>query len=250
MSKIITLCAFYVLIQNVCFATIFMPLSFDKQVEEATSAVEVKLESSKVFKNSSGLTMTEYSFNVLESYNLSEDDLENQKIKLTMPGGTYNGVTSVIDGAPEFNKNEKTFLLLKKIDSKIYLSNFTLGKFKIQEMDGKVFYISDVFPTDPKIGKISKEAMIELMKSKWKISLMIPITNSERALALNASPETNNEIKPLLKSGKSFEREPAQVEAEQKRDIPFFFWIAIASFTFFFTFIFFKLGNSELQHKS
>lgn len=246
MFKKITFAVLFVVIQNVCFSTMFSPLPFDKQVEEANSAVEVKLENTKVFKNASGLIMTEYSFDVLESYNLSDDDLDNQKLKISMPGGTFNGITSMIDGAPQFNKDERSFLLLKKIDSKVYLSNFTLGKFKIQDYEGKTYYVSEVFPMDPKVGRISKEKMIELMKNKWKISLMIPKVTPVRATASSSVAE----IRPIIKSVHDLEREPAQEESISNEGTPIFFWSAIALFVFFFTLIFFKLGKSGIQHKS
>jgi hypothetical protein len=249
MSKKIAFAILFFGIQNVCFATMFLPLPFDKQVEEATSAVEVKLESSKVFKNASGLIMTEYSFDVLESYNLTDEDLDNQKLKLSMPGGTYNGITSMIDGAPQFNKDERSFLLLKKVDSKNYLSNFTLGKFKIQEFEGKSYYVSEVFPMDPKVGRISKEKMIELMKSKWRITLTIPKLIPTRVTA-SASAADSAEIRPIIKSVQDLEREPAQEESITNEGVPIFFWSAIVLFAFFFSFIFFKLGKTEIQHKS
>lgn len=242
MIKKLMLILFAISLQNICLATIFLPLPFEKQVEEATSGVEVQLNSSRVFKNALGTIMTEYSFDVLEAYNLSDEDLENQKLKLTMPGGSFEGITSVIDGAPQFNQEERSFLLLKKIESKIYLSNFSLGKFKIEEQDGKVFYVSEVFPTDPKIGRIAKNKMIELMKTKWKTSLSEP--------SIIIEPEVDaNYAKPLTAFFKNNDkRQPAQ-EAAVAAEIPAFFWSAMLIFAFFFTFIFFKLGKSEHQHK-
>lgn len=230
----------FMCVQNICMATIFFPLPFEKQVEEATSAVEVHLVSTKVFKNTIGNIMTEYSFDVLEAYNLSDGDLENEKLKLTMPGGTFEGITSMIDGAPQFNADEKSFLLLKKIESKIYLSNFTLGKFKIQEHEGKTFYVSDVFPEDPNVGKISKEKMVELMKTKWKTSF---IDSAEKIL------NPNDEIAPKAVSALfgGEKRQPAQEELNH--EIPVFFWSSLLILGFFFALIFFKLGKSEHQHK-
>ena len=245
MSKIMNFIVLLVFIQNICFATMFIPLPFDKQVEEATSAVEVKLESSKVFKNSSGMIMTEYSFLVLESYNLSVDDTKNHQLKLSMPGGTYDGITSMIDGAPQFNKDERSFLLLKKIDSKVYLSNFSLGKFKIQDLDGKPYYISEVFPMDPNIGKISKEKMIELMKEKWKISLI-----DQKVIPRIKALTSMRENRPMLKNLTDLDRGPAQEDSIDNKGIPLFFWGAIILFAFFFTFIFFKLASFEGPKKS
>ncbi len=237
---------FLLLMFNVSFATMFAPLPFDKQVEEATSGAEVKLTSSRVFKNESGLIMTEYSFDVLESHNVDSDDLENQKLKLTMPGGTYNGMTSMIDGAPQFAMEEKSFLLLKKIENKIYLSNFSLGKFKIQEFEGKTYYVSEVFPMDPKIGRISKDKMLDLMKTKWKTSY-VPLNFPKMENVKEAEQEFAR-VPPAPISAGIEKREPAQ-EMVPSFGVPYFFWTSLFMVGFFFALIFKKLSQSEHQHK-
>lgn len=241
-KKMMLILALFVF-QNIASATMFFPLPFEKQVEEATSGVEVRLSASKVFKNALGTIMTEYSFDVLEAYNFSVDDLENNKLKLTMPGGSFEGITSMIDGAPQFIQDEKSFLLLKKVESNHYLSNFTLGKFKIQEQEGKTFYVSEVFPADVNIGRISKEKMVELMKTKWKTSF----NNSPESVIAPAGDAAGG--KPLTALFKMAEkREPAQ-EAEQSKSAPLFFWSWIAILAVFFVLIFFKLSQSEHQNK-
>lgn len=227
-------------IANVSFATMFFPLPLEKQVEEATAAAEVRLASSRVFKNSTGTIMTEYRFDVVEAYNLSPDDLENNQLMLAMPGGTYEGITSMVDGAPVFKSGERSFLLLKKVESKIYLSNFTLGKYKIQKYEGKEYYVSEVFPMDQNIGRISKEKMVELMKTKWRTSFA-PEKRNVQPVVAKVPPAPDKEFK--------FEkREPAQ-EAIANEEVPVFFWSALALVSFLFAFIFFKLGQSEHLHK-
>lgn len=150
-------------------ATTFRLVPLDKLVEEASSAAEVKLKEKKSYMNKMGMIMTDYVFQILESYNLENSDLEGEYLKITLIGGSVNGVTSYIESAPEFEIGEKSFLLLKRIESRIYLSNFTMGKFKIEESEGKIFYISSVFPKDPDIGRVGKERMIEMVKSKFKL---------------------------------------------------------------------------------
>ena len=220
----------------------FSPLPFAKQVEEASSAVEVNLEKSNVFKNALGMIMTEYTFNVLESFNISEDDLETHKLKLTMPGGTLNGVTSMIDGAPQFNNGEKSFLLLKKVDSKIYLSNFSLGKYKVQDLDGMTYYVSEVFPTDQNIGKISKDKMVELMKNQWKISMSAPVMDTTSTTASSYEPRR------IFKIRKKVGRAVAE-EDQPNEGVPLSFWLAIFIFSSIFAFIFYKLGRSGDHYK-
>jgi hypothetical protein len=226
---------------NAAFATMFFPMSFDKQIDEATSAAEVKLLSSRVFKNSAGAIMTEYSFEILESYNLFQNDLDQSLLKLVMPGGTFDGVTSMVDGAPVFLNGEKTFLLLKKIESRLYLSNFTLGKYKIQSYEGKDFYVSEVFPMDQNIGRISKEKMIGLIKDKWKLS---------SAPRLETGKPVLSRIPPLHERFPVFEKRGPAQESVAAEEVPVFFWSALILVTFFFGLIFFKLGQNGQLHKS
>ncbi len=71
------------------------------------------------------------------------------------------------------------FLLLKKIESKIYLSNFTLGEYKIITVGEKKYYRSAVFPYHPQIGLISKEKMKNLLAQKNSVVLknsFIPVS--------------------------------------------------------------------------
>jgi hypothetical protein len=225
---------------NLSFATMFIPLPFEKQVEEATSAAEVQLSSTRVFKNSSGAIMTEYVLDVVEAYNLSNEDLENNQLKIAMPGGTFEGVTSMVDGAPVFKSGEKTFLLLKKIESKIYLSNFTLGQYKIQNYEGKDYYVSQVFPMDQKVGRISKDKMVELMKTKWKTTFA-PLNYDNHSVLVRIPPAPEREPK--------FEKRAPAQESAATEEIPVFFWGAIVMVAFFFALIFFKLGQSEHMHK-
>lgn len=149
-------------------ATTFQVLPLEKMIDESSSAAEVELKNKRSFMNPMGLILTEYTFSVLESYNLENGDLDGEYLKITMTGGTVDGVTSFIDGAPEFVIGEKSFLLLKKIDSKMYLSNFSMGKYKIIEHEGQTYYVSSVFPHDRQIGRVKKERMIELLRLKHK----------------------------------------------------------------------------------
>ncbi len=211
-------------------ATIFQPMPLEKLVDESTGAAEVELKSKKSFMNKMGLILTEYTFDVGESYNVDNSDLEGEFLKITMTGGTVNGVTSYIDGAPEFAVGEKSFLLLKKIESKIYLSNFTIGKYKIENRDGQVFYVSSVFPHDADLGQVKKERMVDLIKTKFKITRAPEVDSRERPLY-----ESNNK-KEVLKE-KTFEkRAPAQASEKDPHDglvamWSFFALMVISGFT-------------------
>lgn len=169
---------FFVSIQ-VALATTFIPLPLDKQVESASMGAEVILLNMQGFKHPAGYVATEYRFKVLEPTNLDVDELDEGKLILTLPGGSFDGITTVVDGSPIFNPGEKIFLLLKKVEGKIYLSNFTLGKFNIQKIDGEEYYVNEVFPNMPNVGRIKKSTMKKLMSEKWNlVSMKIDSTNS------------------------------------------------------------------------
>lgn len=230
MSKFLVCLAFTLLTLSVN-ATTFRKLPLGMQVDESTAAAEVKLVSKKTYMNKIGLIFTEHTFQVVEGYNL-EGDAVNDVLKLELTGGTINGVTSFVDGAPEFSIGEKSFLLLKKIENKLYISNFTLGKYKVVEEGEHTFYVSSVYPTDPELGKVAKERMIELLKEKYKITLTPSIKPD------NKIGWTKVANKPV------FEREPAQVnvipQAVEQKPFPIMLLIvSLATFiiSFFIGFI-------------
>ncbi len=193
------------------FATSFQAMPLEKLIDESSGAAEVELRSKKSFMNNIGLIFTEYTFAMSESYNVENSDLDGEFLKITMTGGTVNGVTSFIDGAPDFSVGEKSFLLLKKIDSKMYISNFTMGKYKVENREGQIYYVSSVFPYDGDIGQVKKERMIDLVKTKFKIT-RIPESDGRKS-------------DPVLENKKTFAREkvfekrsPAQVGEEEQDD--------------------------------
>lgn len=154
---------------QVAFATTFIPLPLDKQVESASIGAEVVLLNMQGFKHPAGYIATEYRFKIIEATNLNPEELDDGKLVLTLPGGNHNEVTTVVDGSPRFNPGERIFLLLKKIDNKIYLSNFTLGKFNIQKIENEEYYVNEVFPNLQNVGRIKKSTMKKLMNDKWNL---------------------------------------------------------------------------------
>jgi len=203
MRKYLFATLFWVLGSVAVHATQFVPLSIEKQIEEADFAVEATLDSKRVHKNASGQIMTEYTFVVNEGFGFNEPEFH-----LEIPGGTIDGVTSMIEGGPRFEEKSKVFLLLKNVESKIYLSNFTLGEYHIVEIDGKSYYRSEVFSHDPRIGIISKEKMQSLMKEKWQHTSLVP----------NPSPKNEQVVTNIPVEIKSHDivRIPTQVEELEK----------------------------------
>jgi hypothetical protein len=158
-------------------------------VEEADFAAEAALASSRVFKNDTGGIVTDYKFFVNQGFGFDE-----KEFTLEIPGGTLDGVTTAVEGAPYFKQKINIFLLLKKVESKIYLSNFTMGVYGIIEKNGITYYQSEIFSQVPNIGEIRKDEMIKLMQSKWKIER--DKSNSQKTMLINTKYiEANKELK-------------------------------------------------------
>ena len=211
------------MISHKSFATLFHAIPLEQMIEESSSGAEVELITKKTYKNKFGIIMTDFSFKVMEGYNLNESDMDNNVLTISMSGGTIDGITSYIDSAPEFSIGEKSFLLLKKIESRFYLSNFTMGKYKIEEINGEIYYISTVFPLDKDLGRVKKERMIDLMKLKFKIS-RAPEPDS-------FTPKDHSIEKTDSKRMTSLEeRKPAQAKAHEKQE---FYEVIMGFFSLF-----------------
>jgi hypothetical protein len=183
-------------------ATTFQVMPLEQLVSESNAAAEVELKEKKSFMTPMGMIQTTFKFIVHESYNLSDSDLESELLAITMTGGTVGNLTSFIDGAPDFSVGEKTFLLLKKQDTKIYISNFTMGKYKVLEYEGQKYYVSSVFPADRDIGRVKKERMVELIKEKFKLSTSdkttfrtpVPVVAPVNVNSVHEKTKANREI--------------------------------------------------------
>ncbi len=208
------------------FATTFQVMPLEQLIEESSSGAEVELKSKKTFMNKVGMIMTDFSFKVIEGHNISESDLNGELLTITMSGGSLNGITSYIDGAPEFAVGEKSFLLLKKIESKLYLSNFTMGKYKIEESDGETYYVSSVFPYDSDLGRVKKERMIDLMKLKFKV------TRAPEPDSLKPGGLKIQDMKQAHTGDRFEERRPAQVDNEDGKNQD----VCVAMWAFFVLF--------------
>lgn len=150
-------------------ATLFKKIPLESLIEDSTSAAEVVLESRKSYIDKDKHVVTNYIFRVLESYNLDSKHVDQNKfLKLSLPGGVVGRLATKVESAPVFHSGVPVFVLLKEIDSKLYISNYSLGKFEIVSLKGKTIYRSSVFPNDEKLGNITKEQMIDLISKKFK----------------------------------------------------------------------------------
>lgn len=231
MTKFIAAIVSVLILLTQAHATTFIPTSLENLLEQSTAMAEVLLASKQSFQNEMGIIQTVHNFEVLESLGLDEEMAQSKFIAVTMIGGSFNGLTSYIDGAPEFEVGEKSLLLLKRIEGRLYLSNFSMGKYLIKERDGQKYYESTVFPKDKDIGVVKKQKMLEIFKSIKSIVRM---------------PVSDEKISPLIPSDSSvisFSNKESVVRgpAETKKDsnqsplMTFFIfgWMLIMCYVFY-----------------
>lgn len=179
-------------------AITYVPISFDKLMDETQAIAEVVLVTKRSYKTPLGLISTEYTFEVKESSGL-EDYLNSTKLlSFSMVGGSLDGFTTHIDGAPVFTEGEEALILLKIVNGHLYLSNLGVGKYKILRKDGEIFYQSTVFPDDKELGIVSKEKMFGGLKLDQRAA---PLEVKDKTTMINHREELKSKL-----------RAPAQAE--------------------------------------
>lgn len=191
-------------------STTFIPVSIEKQIESSSSAAIVELTGSKTYKNQENRITTEYVFKIINYFGSTENFENKTELRFSLPGGSLNGVRTVVADAPEFKKNVPVFVLLKEVDSKIFLSNFTMGKFNLVNIQGEEYFVNDVYPKMENVGRVKKSKMMKLVQSAWGSRIVDQVPKNIIPVVKLAE---NNIRHEQLKNKVKFEkREPASVE--------------------------------------
>lgn len=181
-------------------ATTFVPISLGQQVKGTAGGVVAKLKDQNSFKEGN-FVYTNYIFSIKENYLKDKSIVLENEISIRLPGGALDGVRTIVDSSPVFEKEKEIFLLVKIVKGKVYLSNFTAGVFDIVKKDGEDFFINQAFKNVPGIGKIAKSKMIQLMSNENSV---VYLNGSKKNSSGNEPQVTNLQNKK--------ERKPAQVE--------------------------------------
>lgn len=209
--------------------TTFVPISLDEQIAGSDGAVEVELISNNSYKNKNAI-YTKYTFKVLTSYQINQSEFENNKLVLDLPGGSFEGVRTLVSGAPKFEQGVKTFLFLKKVNNEFYLSNYTVGKFNYQKFEGEEYLVNEVFPMNPKIGRVKKSTLLEKLNFKT-------VNNT---IQNDVQPSMNQVV-----AKKKIERKIASVEAEEEFSSSKLIVISVAIIGVFLVLLLMRKGRNE-----
>ena len=159
---------FFFLYLLLCFlgqavAMSYMPIPFEKQLEESDGVIE-GIYLSHEFKKTNDKIVTIYTFSVSKFVGFSSNEIYNQNnFQILIPGGTWHNESYHVEGIPHFSKDEQVVLLIKKSKRGFQLTNLGLGKYVVQTIDRKKVISSSVFANHNQLGNIDYNEYVRLV---------------------------------------------------------------------------------------
>ena len=152
---------------NYSMGTTFIPLSLDKQFEDADGVIKGIFIGKEYRKINDRKIITEATFKILKSAGIKPSEIVNKNnFKVIYPGGKWQGLVYKVSGTPKFVQGEEALIVLKKTPFGFSVKGLGLGKYIIVKKYEKYFYKSSVFPGHDSLGSISqKELNSSLMKT-------------------------------------------------------------------------------------
>jgi hypothetical protein len=171
-------------------ATTFIPISIERQIKDSDAVIQGVYKTSFYKKLPNGMIVTQNEFSIEYSEGIKQSEMRNFKnFTVLSPGGTWQGETTKVQGAPRFKKEEQVVLFLKKSEQGYWIQNLSLGKYEVKKMGTKEIIVSSVFPYHPKMGQMKKDKFYNLVK-QVKGKSMQPFTiNYEKTRKNNVEEE-------------------------------------------------------------
>ncbi|OUR93077.1 hypothetical protein A9Q84_21475 [Halobacteriovorax marinus] len=187
---------FIISIHSIVSAATFIPLSLDKQLEDASGVLKGKFVGLSYRKMGENKIITEATFQIIESSGIKQRDIINKNnFKVIYPGGKWQNLDYRVSGTPTFKPNEVTLLVVKKSPIGFIVKGLAMGKYLIQESREETFYKSSVFPNHPALGKISiKQFNDSLVRSfgsplvKVKTDKFVYVPNKDNRVVSGRAP--------------------------------------------------------------
>ena len=187
-------------------STTFVPITLDKQLAEADAAIQGTFRGTSFKRLPSGEVVTEASFTGVKSSGLGANDIPNPSdFRISYPGGTWQGVVYHVANSPKFVEGQEYVLLIRKGPFGHMLSNFSLGKYDIKNVDEERVLVSSVFPEHSSLGRISYGKFNFMLQNAYGQELGVAIKdtsvhmrskNGEAALRAPSSDEEEGTSAP------------------------------------------------------
>ena len=182
----------------------YMPIPFEKQLEESDGVME-GMYLSHEFKKTDDKIVTIYTFSVIKFVGFSSNEIYNQNnFQILIPGGTWHNETYHVEGIPHFSKDEQVVLLIKKSKRGFQLTNLGLGKYVVQTIDRKKVISSSVFANHNQLGNIDYNEYVRLVNKVF----------NKRFAGFSNGKNVYLQGESVLE--KKFSREPAAINEKTK----------------------------------
>ncbi len=144
------------------FATLFYPVTLEKQMEESDVIFQGEYVS-QTSKKITGAIVTEFTFKV-QRWASKQVREKSETITFYQPGGVVGMEGMSVEGVANFKPNESVQLILKKApNGDLWLSGLALGKYNQIIEKEKTYWSSSIFPIHPELGKISTHRFDEVV---------------------------------------------------------------------------------------
>lgn len=194
------------------YGTTFLPLSLKKQINSSDGIVYGEVLEKEFLHNKEFEVVTKVILKVDKWIGVGPTD---HLVEVYFPGGTIDNRTVQIEGAPNFEINEKVLIFLGKDDQNIlWVKNLGLGKYSEKKVGTSKIFVNQIFPTDPKIGQISSDIFFEYaerlkdqkfferLKGKYENNKGSLLSNTDKKIlnrSIASQKEENNQKDHIVK---------------------------------------------------
>ena len=209
----------YLLILLVSFsvtATTFKRVPLETQLKEADGVLIGNFLKSRSIRLEDGSIATQMVFKMDREVGFQSEEFGMDEVIIHYPGGSLDGVTTVVQGVPSFNPGEKVAILSKSVDNRFWGLDLSYGSYKIIDYGSTTMLFNLAFPENTDFGQISLanfEDKVRTVKSALKIVRSPIDIAAHRSIA---SVEESEEVERTVASVKV---------AEPVESSPDYFWL-------------------------
>lgn len=145
-------------------ATSFHPVSVEKLITSSDAILVGDFLEAKTVMLEDGLIATEARFKLEQEWGLHAEEYGMSEVIVFFPGGTFEGKTTHVDGAPHFVVGEKNVLMLHAAqDGSLWVQGLASGTFKVVKVGPQRILINPVFPSHPTLGRFPLERFHQIV---------------------------------------------------------------------------------------
>jgi hypothetical protein len=195
---------------SVTLATTFKPVTMPEQIREADGVIIGHYLKKKTVLLENGKVATQMIFQMDRELGMNSDLFGTNEVIIHFPGGTLNGITTMVQGVPAFTPGEKVVLMARSVENRYWGLNLGLGSFRVINYGKETMLINSIFPEDPRVGQVPlsefeglireskgtglKFVLVPQVEDKLapeRLPASVPVSGKKRSIA-SVPPEREN----------------------------------------------------------